>query len=488
MGLAQSACTYVLDNTRNYRRKRRRHSGGWQLSYTEEDDSDSDSKVYASKRMRLMTTSQYIYKALFQEGKNHDVTLVIFEKEWNLHKIYLCQSPYFASMFSGSWKESDQSVIQIEILDSNINFDSLNTVLGSLYQDELIIQPSEVVSILATAALLQLDAIISKCCEVMTQTVNIKTVIRYYESSKSYGVSAVEKACLEWFLVNLLCYVPETPDRLREISIDLMELLVTSQNLCVVQTEFSLYVLLKFWLYLKFHPNWEGSAQDGISCAHNYFKEQGSESDLEFLLRDVGSPYLKAFRGLRLASLIGHPQDVDMILGDRIIPASLLLPVFRMQWYRMLQTDQGYDKGPCNLTEIEFNQHSLRCGRVLGASRHQMWRWTGFHFGLDLVLTYERGSLKLRRNHRTENEMALSQQTRRNLMFRLTIYGLDEQRMVRYTQSTGIQSTTLGKNEEICLITLEKEELPLFLSANFLVATPLTPGASETEDKLGLTV
>lgn len=113
-----------------------------------------------------------------------------------------------------------------------------------------------------------------------------------------------------------------------------------------------------------------------------------------------------------------------------------------------------------------------------------MWRWTGFHFGLDLVLTYERGSLKLRRNHRTENEMALSQQTRRNLMFRLTIYGLDEQRMVRYTQSTGIQSTTLGKNEEICLITLEKEELPLFLSANFLVATPLTPGVSEIQDNL----
>uniref|UniRef100_A0A0P6FPD4 Germ cell-less protein 1 n=1 Tax=Daphnia magna TaxID=35525 RepID=A0A0P6FPD4_9CRUS len=408
----------------------------------------------------IVCVCQYIYKALFQEGKNHDVTLVIFGKEWNLHKIYLCQSPYFASMFSGSWKESDQSVIQIEILDSNINFESLNTVLGSLYQDELVIQPSEVVSVLATAALLQLDAIISKCCEVMTQTVNIKTVIRYYESSKSYGVSAVEKACLEWLLVNLLCYVPETPDRLREISVDLMELLVTSQNLCVVQTEFSLYVLLKFWLYLNFHPNWEGSAQDGISCAHNYFKEQGctyiflhflfdffvsmiiciiiiiinvlkkpkeedelficfvAQSDLEFLLRDVGSPYLKAFRGLRLASLIGHPQDVDMILGDRIIPASLLLPVFRMQWYRMLQTDQGYDKGPRNLTEVEFNQHSLRCGRVLGASRHQMWRWTGFHFGLDLVLTYERGSLKLRRNHRTENEMALSQQTRRNLMFR----------------------------------------------------------------------
>lgn len=78
-----------------------------------------------------------------------------------------------------------------------------------------------------------------------------------------------------------------------------------------------------------------------------------------------------------------------------------------------------------------------------------MWRWTGFHFGnyneqetftipelvyfhncfefillaigLDLVMTYEHGSLKLRRNHRTENEMALSQQTRRNLMFRFLL-------------------------------------------------------------------
>lgn len=39
----------------------------------------------------IVCVCQYIYKALFQEGKNHDVTLVIFGKEWNLHKIYLCQ-------------------------------------------------------------------------------------------------------------------------------------------------------------------------------------------------------------------------------------------------------------------------------------------------------------------------------------------------------------------------------------------------------------
>lgn len=69
------------------------------------------------------------------------------------------------------------------------------------------------------------------------------------------------------------------------------------------------------------------------------------ESEVEFLLTEAGRPYDCAFRGLRLASLIGHPQDVDMVQSDRIIPAARLLPVFRVQWYRMLRADQGIDKG-----------------------------------------------------------------------------------------------------------------------------------------------
>jgi hypothetical protein len=91
----------------------------------------------------------------------------------------------------------------------------LKVVLGSLYQDELEIESSEVVSLLAAASLLQLDAIILKCCEVIT----------YYESSKSYGVCTVKEACLQWLLVNLLCYLPESPNRLREIRYKCTEML-----------------------------------------------------------------------------------------------------------------------------------------------------------------------------------------------------------------------------------------------------------------------
>lgn len=49
---------------------------------------------------------------------------------------------------------------------------ALNIVFGSLYLDEVTLDPKTVISVLATAALLQLDGLIEKCAEVMNSTVN----------------------------------------------------------------------------------------------------------------------------------------------------------------------------------------------------------------------------------------------------------------------------------------------------------------------------
>lgn len=62
------------------------------------------------------------------------------------------------------------------------------------------------------------------------------------------------------------------------------------------------------------HPACDGPAQEGINAAHQFFQTRAA-STTEFLLSDVGKPFEPAFRGLRLASLIGHPNDVDMIQG-----------------------------------------------------------------------------------------------------------------------------------------------------------------------------
>lgn len=68
-----------------------------------------------------MCTTKYIYQALFLEHRNSDIAVHALGKVWHLHKIYLCQSPYFASLFSGAWRESvaDQCA-NIDILDPQI--------------------------------------------------------------------------------------------------------------------------------------------------------------------------------------------------------------------------------------------------------------------------------------------------------------------------------------------------------------------------------
>lgn len=56
--------------------------------------------------------------------------------------------------------------------------------------------------------------------------------------------------------MNLLCLFSRNYEKLRPISIELMEKLTESSNLFVMQTEFSLYTLLRFWLFLKLHPDY----------------------------------------------------------------------------------------------------------------------------------------------------------------------------------------------------------------------------------------
>lgn len=71
----------------------------------------------------MLTTAQYIYKTFYVEQQNSDVTVVALGKQWHLHKIYLCQSPYFDSMFNGPWREHNQKFIHIEIVDPKITIE-----------------------------------------------------------------------------------------------------------------------------------------------------------------------------------------------------------------------------------------------------------------------------------------------------------------------------------------------------------------------------
>jgi BTB/POZ domain-containing protein 13 len=53
-----------------------------------------------------------------------------------------------------------------------------------------------------------------------------------------------------------------------------MQKLVSSSDLFVMQTEFSIYVLLRFWVFLHLHPEWESSSRESVLEAQQYFQNR----------------------------------------------------------------------------------------------------------------------------------------------------------------------------------------------------------------------
>lgn len=158
---------------------------------------------------------------------------------------------------------------------------------------------------------------------------------------------------------------------------------------------------------------------------------------------------------------------------------------------------------PVDCSANIFYESCLRCGRILEDDGFQKWRWTGFNFGVDLVLISDVRTLSMKRHHRTENERLLSLQSKRNIMlrymfvsqchqmshikldfkinnvncalfhFRVSIFSLNKQRQVLHSQTTGLKSIQLDRNEESRLLILDpKLTYPILISVNLLVTTP----------------
>ena len=228
-------------------------------------------------------------------------------KSWKLHKLYLLQSRYFASLFSGRWAGGYKNVVTRSIVDP--------------------------------------------------------------------------------------CITLDRPARLRE----LMSQLVSSAHLFVMQTEFSVYVLLRLWMFLQLHPAWDGEPQDALAASQSHFKALHSNSAADYFLQcSEAAPFLSVFRNIRLPHLINHHMDVEMLVSDKIVPDSWMSSTYYARWMTLLRLDCGIDKGPQNLDEETFDRECLRCGQTLNTDGQHIWRWTGFNSGLDLIITYDNYRLTMK--------------------------------------------------------------------------------------------
>uniref|UniRef100_A0A8C3KMY5 BTB domain-containing protein n=1 Tax=Calidris pygmaea TaxID=425635 RepID=A0A8C3KMY5_9CHAR len=452
-------------------------------------DSDSDGEAEREERLlntprrkKLKSTSKYIYQTLFLNGENSDIKICALGEEWNLHKIYLCQSGYFSSMFSGSWKESSMNVIELEIPDQNIDIEALQVAFGSLYRDDVLIKPSRVVALLAAACMLQLDGLIQQCGETMKETINAKTVCGYYNSAGTYGLDSVKKKCLEWLLNNLMTH--QSVELFKELSINLMKQLISSSNLFVMQVEMDVYTALKKWMFLQLVPSWNGSLKQLLAEADAWFakRRKDFESDIAFLESEQGSAFLPVFTHLRLQYIISDLASARIVEKDSLIPSEWLSSVYKQQWFAMLRAEQDNDIGPQEINKEELEANSMRCGRKLAKDGDYCWRWTGFNFGFDLLVTYTNRYIIFKRN--TLNQPcsgSVSLQPRRNIAFRLRLASFDSSGKIICSRTTGYRILTLEKDQEEVVMNLDSRLLifPLYICCNFLYTSPEKKADSE---------
>lgn len=439
----------------------------------EQEISEHSDVLNTPKRKRIKSTSKYIYQTLFLDGENSDVTILALGKEWKLHKLYLKQSPYFASMFSGAWKESSMEKIEIEIMDENINEESMKIALGSLYKDDIILKPVQMIGVLAAGTLLQLDGLIQQCVSMMTDTLSSSTVCVYHTACVSYGLEEMKNTCVDWLMKNLLV----SPDLtyIRDISIDLMKDIVSSPFLYVMQVEIDIYTLLKKWIFLKHNTSWSGSPKDLLKETDSFIKQSVSGTGQCFLEIDGGMKYSSVFSHVRWHHVINDMSSIKMIENDQVLPIGWLEPMFLYGWRHVLHIEQGLDKGPTEIEESVFNEACSRCGRILSKQGDYCWRWVGYSYGIDLLVSVANRLITLKRNTSTETcPQAVSLLAQRQLCYRLCISSLDKDGKTLYSKSTGIKKISLGKDEqEIALVLEKKVEYPLLISMNILLVSPI---------------
>ncbi|MBN3280305.1 GMCL1 protein, partial [Polyodon spathula] len=468
-------------------RKRKRSSG---CQCDSESEEDGDSLLNTPRRKKLKSTSRYIYQTLFLNGENSDIQICALGQEWNLHKVYLCQSGYFSSMFSGSWKESSMNVIELEIPDQNIDTEALQVAFGSLYRDDVLIKPSRVVMILAAACMLQLDGLIQQCGETMKETINVKTVCGYYSAAGTYGLDSVKKKCLEWLLNNLMTH--QSVDLMKELSAGLMEQLIGSPDLFVMQVEMDVYTALKKWMFLQLVPSWSGSQKQLLADADSWISKKVKElhSGDAFLQSEQGAVFAPVFRNIRLQYVINDLASAKIVERDAILHTDWLSAVYKQQWFAMLRTEHDNDFGPQEANKEEFEVSSMRCGRKLAKDGDYCWRWTGFNFGFDLLVTYTNRFIIFKRNTLSQPcGGSVSLQPRRNIAYRLRLASFDGSGKVICSRSTGYQVLALEKDQEYVVMNLDSRLLafPLYICCNFLYISPASrrqesaePGSSSS--------
>ena len=109
--------------------------------------------------------------------------------------------------------------------------------------------------------------------------------------------------------------------------------------------------------------------------------------------------YASVFRRVRWQHVITDYASLKLVYAERIVPVSWLDAYYATNWLQLIYMDQEKLSHEFECTPEAFDANCMRFGRVLAdADDVVSWRWVGFNYGLDCIVTHANRVISIKRN------------------------------------------------------------------------------------------
>jgi BTB/POZ domain-containing protein 13 len=116
----------------------------------------------------------------------------------------------------------------------------------------------------------------------------------------------------------------------------------------------------------------------------------------------------------------------------------------------------------------EFDDKCMRFGRILNDEMVYTWRWVGFHYGIDLLVTFMNRSFTIKRN--TTNIYSpykglLSNKQKQRIYLMIRVANLDKYGNCKWFKQSDFAYLDLSRNEEKFVLNLDMNvQMPLIMN------------------------
>eukprot|EP00210_Caulerpa_lentillifera_P004922 g4697.t1 len=108
----------------------------------------------------------------WNDGVFSDIKVAIFGREYCLHRVVLCRSPFFDKLLRGEWSETNDKVLKLKIPSTIISCEGFELSLSHMYANPILLNHNNVLQVIAAANYLGLQELCIQGAEFVIESMH----------------------------------------------------------------------------------------------------------------------------------------------------------------------------------------------------------------------------------------------------------------------------------------------------------------------------